>query len=149
MIYRLFGFCDDQERNIATIMVETLDEEKAGLQQEMEQLKSEYENRFETQKEQIDKLRNAVESATKSAVERDRRTRASMEEVARERLEEKERIIAELRVQLASKEGMERSYRRLKETKEEMEQKMLLMTQQILDTFSRSLSDDVKRKLSL
>ena len=126
-----------------------MDEEKAGLQQEMEQLKSEYENRFETQKEQIDKLRNAVESATKSAVERDRRTRASMEEVARERLEEKERIIAELRVQLASKEGMERSYRRLKETKEEMEQKMLLMTQQILDTFSRSLSDDVKRKLSL
>ena len=128
--------------------METSDEERAGLQQQLEQLKTEYEDKFENQEQQMDKLRSAAEQSTKSAVERDRRGRASMEEMVRQRLEEKDRIIADLKMQLKTKEGMERSYERMKENKQQMEQKMLLMTQQILDTFATTLSDDVKRKLS-
>merc|ERR1712154_692184 len=116
---------------------------------ELEQLKTEYEEKLDLQKEQMLKMRNSAARATTTSIERDRKTRQSMEEMIEERMEEKDRIIEELRLQLQSKETMERSYHRLKQNKKKMEQQMMAMTQQIFDTVSNSLSDDVKRKLAV
>jgi len=139
----------DKQRNIAKIMAENDDEEKARLRLQMEALKTEYESKIETQNEEVTTLRAAAETATTSLIERDRRTRASMEEVTRSRLEEKDRIIEDLRSQLRGKETMQRSYERMRSNKQQLEQQVLMLSQQILDTFSTTLSDDVKRKLSL
>merc|ERR1711892_1579221 len=58
----------DKERNIASIMVEEADEEKARLQVEMEALREEFEEKGAAQKEQIEVLRRKKQNG-KSSVE--------------------------------------------------------------------------------
>eukprot|EP00486_Rosalina_sp_Unknown_P014847 CAMPEP_0201593884 /NCGR_PEP_ID=MMETSP0190_2-20130828/191372_1 /ASSEMBLY_ACC=CAM_ASM_000263 /TAXON_ID=37353 /ORGANISM="Rosalina sp." /LENGTH=203 /DNA_ID=CAMNT_0048053285 /DNA_START=608 /DNA_END=1215 /DNA_ORIENTATION=- len=155
----------DKERNIATIMVEDLDEEKTRLIQEMDQLKKDYQRKLSQQKQQIDQLRQVAEDAvfygTKAMKENNNKRNSITipnpddsdddddDDNEDEKEDEKDRIIAQLQMKLYDKEQIEQKYHKMKQSKKKLEQQVLQLSQQIIDTFSNNLSDDVVQKLNL
>ena len=134
----------DKERNIATIMVEDLDEEKTRLVQEMEEIKEEYESKLAEQKKQLDRLREVAEDALsygKEAVNASNK-RPSIEHDLQEQLMLKDQIINEMRMKL-------RSHNKLKQSKKMLEKQVLNLSQQILDTFANNLDPQIREKINL
>eukprot|EP00485_Elphidium_margaritaceum_P017473 CAMPEP_0202729322 /NCGR_PEP_ID=MMETSP1385-20130828/186074_1 /ASSEMBLY_ACC=CAM_ASM_000861 /TAXON_ID=933848 /ORGANISM="Elphidium margaritaceum" /LENGTH=1427 /DNA_ID=CAMNT_0049395581 /DNA_START=30 /DNA_END=4312 /DNA_ORIENTATION=+ len=158
----------DKERNIASIMVESLDEEKTRLAQEMERLKLEYESKLEQQNTQITQLRQVAQDAVyygnkalqhnnhddgnasaqkkRGSVELSAADRAS---VLEQELRDKTRMVAELQTQLRQRQTLETKCRKLQQNKTKLEQQVLMLSQQIIDAFANGLNDDGKRSLKL
>eukprot|EP01083_Nonionella_stella_P083328 230360_1 len=130
----------EKERNIATIMVEDLDEEKTRLIQEMNEIKDEYEAKLARQKKQIDELTQVAQDAVFYG------NKAISDSTKNNTNHNEKSAVSELETKLNE---TQHKYNTLKRSKEYLEKQVLQLTQQILDTFSNNLNDDVKRKLNL
>merc|ERR1712129_202122 len=108
----------EKERNIATIMVEDVNEE-------MERRDRECEAKMERQRTQIRELRAVAEDAVSVG------QRALSNHSA-----EKDAEIERLRGEVREKERVQERYARMRQSKLALEQKVLHLTQQVIETFA-------------
>jgi len=104
----------EKERNIATIMVEDVNEE-------MERLRSECETKMARQKAQIRELRKVAEDAVSVG----QRALGDSAEIER------------LRGEVREKERVQERYERMRQSKLKLEEQVMELTQQVIETFAR------------